>query len=102
MLEKAVLESEETLLAGDLNVNYLEEAHQKDIKETLRINSLEKTIKHSNGCKLKISALGNHIWRAYSHTVYVNFYLSIYYSSDFLFIYFSNFYIIVFMTYKFL
>ena len=45
MLEIAILEGKETILACDLNANYLVEAHQKDIKETLRINSLKQMIK---------------------------------------------------------
>ena len=45
MIEKAVLEGKETLLVCDLNVNYLEEAHQKDIKEIFRIKSLKQMIK---------------------------------------------------------
>ena len=45
MLEIAILEGKETILACDLNANYRVEAHEKDIKETLRINSLKQMIK---------------------------------------------------------
>ena len=44
MISTAVSENKEILLSGDLNVNYLERNHQKELKDVIKMNGFKQVI----------------------------------------------------------